>query len=166
LRRNLRLPRRFFFIDWRQLPALQDMLMEAEYAVRGVLVWDKGNCRPQANYFAQSAEFIIWGRRQAPPKDKSAFYGKGVFSIQQDMRGQLRHHLTQKPLKLMEQLLQITRPGDTVLDPFMGSGTTGVACINQGRRFIGIEKSPEYFDIACKRIEEAARQSRFDLKQE
>ena len=45
--------------------------------------------------------------------------------------------------------------GATVLDPFMGSGTTGVACVRTGRKFIGIEKSPEYFDIACKRIEKA-----------
>jgi site-specific DNA-methyltransferase (adenine-specific) len=148
-----------FFIDWRQLPALQDLLMEMEYAVRGVLVWDKGNCRPQPNYFAQTAEFIVWGRSQIPPKNKNAFYGRGVFAVQQDMSlPHLRYHITQKPLQLMEQLLQITKPGDTVLDPFMGSGTTGVACINHGRRFIGIEKSPDYFDIACNRIETAYNQ--------
>ena len=46
----------------------------------------------------------------------------------------------------------------TVLDPFMGSGTTGVACMNLGRKFIGIEKEPKYFDIACRRIEQAQQQ--------
>ena len=48
----------------------------------------------------------------------------------------------------------------TVLDPFMGSGTTGVACMNLGRKFIGIEIEPRYFDIACERIENAQRQAR------
>ena len=48
----------------------------------------------------------------------------------------------------------------TILDPFMGSGTTGVACVNLGRSFIGIEREPTYFDIACRRIEEACKQPR------
>jgi DNA modification methylase len=48
----------------------------------------------------------------------------------------------------------------TILDPFMGSGTTGVACMNLGRSFIGIEREPKYFDIACRRIEDAQRQGR------
>ena len=47
-----------------------------------------------------------------------------------------------------------------ILDPFMGSGTTGVACMNLGRSFIGIEREPKYFDIACRRIEDAQRQGR------
>ena len=49
-------------------------------------------------------------------------------------------------------------PTETVLDPFMGSGTTGIACVKMGRKFIGIEIEPKYFDIACKRIEDAYRQ--------
>ena len=52
------------------------------------------------------------------------------------------------------------KPGDVILDPFMGSGTTGVACMNLGRKFIGIEIEPKYFDIACRRIEDAQRQTR------
>jgi DNA modification methylase len=55
----------------------------------------------------------------------------------------------------MEQLIQVSHPGHLVLDPFMGSGTTGVAAVAHGRRFIGIEKDPAYFDIAVRRIEEA-----------
>lgn len=67
-------------------------------------------------------------------------------------------HPTQKPVALMEWCLAKTS-GET-LDPFMGSGTTGVACMNLGRKFIGIEIEPKYFDIACERIENAQRQSR------
>lgn len=68
-----------------------------------------------------------------------------------------RVHPTQKPLSLMMWCVEKTT--GTVLDPFMGSGTTGVACIKMGRPFIGIEIEPTYFDIACKRIEAASRQS-------
>jgi DNA modification methylase len=65
-------------------------------------------------------------------------------------------HPTQKPLSLIGQLVEGTR--DVILDPFMGSGTTGVACARLGRRFIGCEIEPRYFDIACRRIEQAQRQ--------
>lgn len=66
-------------------------------------------------------------------------------------------HPTQKPLALMKYLaLTYTKAGDIVLDNCMGSGTTGVACANTGRSFIGMEMSPEYFAIACKRIEQAS----------
>jgi len=68
-------------------------------------------------------------------------------------------HPTQKPVALMEWCLGFLPSATTILDPFMGSGTTGVACVNLGRRFIGIELDPEYFDIACRRIDEAHRQA-------
>lgn len=68
------------------------------------------------------------------------------------------HHPTEKPVYLMERFVKWTR--GTVLDPFMGSGTTGVACAQLGRKFIGIEIEPRYFDIACKRIEAAYAQGR------
>ena len=66
-----------------------------------------------------------------------------------------RLHPTQKPVELMEYLIKTyTNQGDTVLDNCMGSGTTGVACKNLGRKFIGIEQDPNYFEIAKKRINE------------
>jgi site-specific DNA-methyltransferase (adenine-specific) len=71
-------------------------------------------------------------------------------------------HPTQKPVGLMEYfILTYTNPGDTVLDFTMGSGTTGVACLNTRRRFVGIEKEPEYFDIACSRMSAPAPASDF-----
>lgn len=70
-----------------------------------------------------------------------------------------RSHQWQKPLSLIQKLIMIhTNPGDTVLDPFMGSGTTGVACVQTGRNFIGIEIDPAYYAIAEKRIAEAQMQ--------
>ncbi len=68
------------------------------------------------------------------------------------------YHPTQKPEPIMRQIVEWTQ--GTVLDPFMGSGTTGVACVNLGRKFIGIEIDPDYFDIACRRIYEAYQQPR------
>jgi DNA modification methylase len=60
---------------------------------------------------------------------------------------------------LLDWVAKFTEPGETVLDPFMGSGTTGVACARLGRKFIGIEKRADYFDLACRRITDAYRQT-------
>jgi site-specific DNA-methyltransferase (adenine-specific) len=71
-------------------------------------------------------------------------------------------HPTQKPLKLLtDWVTKFTDEGETVLDPFMGSGTTGIACMKLGRKFIGIEKRADYFDLACRRIEAVHRQRNF-----
>src|SRR5262249_46474874 len=68
-------------------------------------------------------------------------------------------HPTQKPLPLMEWLvLGVSDRNETILDPFMGSGTTGVAAVKLGRKFIGIEIEPKYFDISCRRISDALKQ--------
>lgn len=70
----------------------------------------------------------------------------------------VREHPTQKPEGVMAWCLTHIPDASTILDPFMGSGTTGVACVKAGRSFIGIERDAAYFDIACRRIEEAYRQ--------
>ncbi len=71
-------------------------------------------------------------------------------------------HPTQKPERVMRWCMDVVgvKAGSIVLDPYMGSGTTGVACIQVGHKFIGIEREPKYFDIACRRIEDAQRQGR------
>ena len=77
--------------------------------------------------------------------------------LQEDMKNKdFRFHPTQKPVGLMTWIIEkYTEEGQTICDPFMGSGTTGVACIQTGRNFIGIEKDEKYFEIAKKRIEGA-----------
>lgn len=83
----------------------------------------------------------------------------GVFKHAQRDNNQPKQHMTQKPIALMSELVSLfTGCDEEILDPFMGSGTTGVAAIKLGRKFIGIEKEQKYFDIACKRIEEAHKQ--------
>ena len=75
-----------------------------------------------------------------------------------------RIHPTQKPIALMVELLRhYTNPGDTIFDPFMGSGTTGVAAVQLGRNFIGCEIDPDYFAIAEKRIKDAQMQIRMPI---
>jgi DNA modification methylase len=75
-----------------------------------------------------------------------------------DYRGGQKQHPTQKPVAVMQWCLGFVPDARTILDPFMGSGTTGVACVKRGRKFIGIEIDPNYFAVACKRIEQAYRQ--------
>ncbi len=112
----------------------------------GWIVWDKG----QRNFSLADAE-LIWTNAKTAVRIIELTRG--------EMAAEARYHPTQKPLRLIENLLaKFTRPGDFVLDPFMGSGTTGVACVRTGRNFIGIEIDPTYFAIAERRIAEAQAQ--------
>jgi site-specific DNA-methyltransferase (adenine-specific) len=89
----------------------------------------------------------------------------GVFTFPKG-EGILAQHQTQKPIRLMAQLVRLfSNQGHTILDPFMGSGTTGVACAKLGRKFIGIESEPKYFDIACERIQKAYDQPDLFIEQ-
>ena len=108
------------------------------------LNWDKVNAVPTMADFEQA-----WTNLDRPSKRRCLPVGRVEFG-----------HPTQKPLPLMEWCLGFLPSARIILDPFMGSGTTGVACANLGRSFIGIEREPSYFDIACRRIEEAYRQPR------
>jgi site-specific DNA-methyltransferase (adenine-specific) len=84
---------------------------------------------------------------------------RGVYTHLVNNRERSGLHPTEKPRRLMSELVaDFTKPGQTILDPFMGSGTTGVAAVMAGRAFIGIERDPTYFELACKRVEDAQRQ--------
>lgn len=92
------------------------------------------------------------------PPNGGLFYPKTVIEYS-NVNGHKNVHPTQKPVALCEYLIRTyTNPGETVLDNCMGSGTTGVACVNTNRNFIGMELDPQYFEIAKKRIEEAERE--------
>jgi len=125
------------------------------------------------NYFPlpPSRAYLIWnkgagfkGRDFAECEQAwCSFDGNArVFDFDPLARGTYRdkQHPTQKPVELMEWCLSFVPKALILLDPFMGSGTTGIACHNLGRSFIGIEREPKYFDIACRRIEDSQRQSR------
>ena len=86
--------------------------------------------------------------------------GKQTRIKQHHWSGEEKEHPTQKPLPVMQWSIGWFPDAALILDPFMGSGTTGVAAMNLQRAFIGIEREPKYFDIACRRIEDAQRQGR------
>ena len=114
------------------------------------LSWDK--CQPEEWYSTAHFE-LAWTNME---KNSRAFR-----MAQATAYGAMdKQHPSQKPLALMEWCIKHAGYPETVLDPYMGSGTTGVACMNLGRSFIGIERDPNYFDIACRRIEDAQRQGR------
>ena len=122
--------------------------------VAGWLVWDKREGGTSDGY--SDAE-LAWAR---PLNSARLFHHKWRGMIKASERDQCRVHPTQKPILLMEWCLdQMKIPADAlVADPFMGSGTTGVACVNTGRRFIGIEIDETYAKIAVKRIQDALAQ--------
>ncbi|WP_347467548.1 DNA-methyltransferase [Burkholderia stagnalis] len=142
------------FTDWRQLPVTTDYLQAGGWVWRGVVPWVKTSARPQPGRFRAQCEYVVWGSAGTMPLDRGVDVLPGFYEYASPAR---REHVTQKPLGLMADLLRIVPPGSTVLDPFMGSGTTGVAAVQCGHDFVGIELSPHIFDSACRRIEEAQR---------
>ena len=117
------------------------------------LVWDKDNGE---NDFADCE--LAWTNL---PKAVRRLRWKWHGMLQQDMANkEEREHPTQKPVPVMRWALMQAKGVQTVCDPFMGSGTTGVACVMEGLQFVGIERERKYFDIACRRIEQAYSQSR------
>jgi len=127
------------------------------------LVWVKPDSAPRFNGQGPSRGFecAVTGWCGRGHKRWNGGGRRGIF-IYSCHAGRHGGHPTEKPLPLMSDLVTLySNPGETVLDPFMGSGTTGVACLKSGRRFIGIEQNPEYFDLACSRIEAAYRQPDF-----
>lgn len=127
-------------------------------------VWIKPDSTPQMNGQgpAQGAEHFIaaWageGYARWNAGGKRGVYTHCVNGPERDGR-----HPTEKPRRLMAELVaDFTMPGQTILDPFMGSGTTGIAAVQAGRDFIGVEMNPDYFAIACERLDKAQRQGDF-----
>ena len=114
------------------------------------LIWDKLNGE---NDFADCE--MAWTNLPSAVR-RLKFLWNGCMRLERDVK---RQHPTQKPIGVMKWCIEhLPPPNTTIIDPFMGSGTTGVACQKLGRVFTGIEISEKYFDIACKRIEEAMRQ--------
>ena len=154
----------YFFCDWRSY-AFYYPIFDSVLGARNMLVWDKQ--AGAGNFYTYQHELIIFTTK------RNAFNVKGAYSIITGIRsfstgakktnGE-KVHPTQKPIELIEKfILDSTDAGDTVLDTFAGSGTTGVACIKSGRRFIGMELDNGYFEIAGKRIKAALQEQKQDL---
>jgi site-specific DNA-methyltransferase (adenine-specific) len=113
------------------------------------IVWDKLNTMPT---FGDCE--LIWTNSKRNSVKKITCQYNGLLGKEKE-----RYHPTQKPLKIVKELIEkYTNENDTVLDPFIGSGTTAIACLKTNRNFIGIELEPKYVDIANKRIKEFTQQ--------
>lgn len=147
------------FTDWRQLPVMTDAVQAGGVFWRGTIAWDKGRGAraPHKGYFKHQCEYVVWGTKGPAVQLEHDGPFDGCYSM--PVRQADKHHMTGKPTELMRELVRPVVPGGLVLDPFAGSGTTGVAALMTGRRFIGVEREPQYYDIARARLEEAAHQA-------
>ena len=139
---------RYVFCRW-------DNLRDGAPHPKSCITWVKNNWSMgdlEHEHARQTEIAMFW------PGPDHSWPGKRPTDVVRAPRTGNSEHPTEKPVYLMEQFVGWTR--GVVVDPFMGSGTTGVACVNLAREFVGIEIEPKYFDIACRRIEDAQRQGR------
>ena len=132
------------------------------WSLRQEIVWDRGGGMMfNARMFCRFDERVLWFVRGNRWKWNQECVGYGtVWRIAREQQQQGKQHPVAFPIELPARCIgAATDPNDLVLDPFMGGGTTGVACAHIGRKFIGIELEPKYFDIACRRIDDAYRQA-------
>ena len=137
------------FTDWRQLPATTDYFQSAGFTWRGIAVWDKTHCaRGIAGRFRNQCEYIIWGTAGSKKVKYRDGNGKSISPLpgvlQETLKRSEKLHVTGKPMTVMKWILDMTKPGDLILDPFAGSGTTCLATKQTGRRYIGIEFDPHW----------------------
>lgn len=151
------------FCDWRQIGLAIDSIQAGGWIYRGLVVWNKGGSAraPNTAYFRHQCEFVVWGTKGPTLADNHDGPWPGCYSLR--IRPGEKQHITAKPIDLMRDLLRCVPAGGLVVDPFMGSASTGVAALQTNRRFVGIEIDKTYFDIACRRLDaEVHRYPLFD----
>ena len=141
----------YVFSDWRQTPNVYGMLEATGYRVNQCLVWDKSHFG-MGTYWRNQHENIIFGSNGMPLPMLNR--GMGSVLTCKAVSSDARIHPTEKPIPLLQRMIGAV-PGDVVLDPFMGSGSTIVAARNLGRRAIGIELEEKYCQIAVRRLQQA-----------
>lgn len=145
----------YIMINGRNLAELQKQAEKAGFVFQQLLVWEKGNSMPN-NWYLQSVEFILMLRKGKAKKINNRAT-KNILKVKNIIGNKI--HPTEKPVPLMEILIaNSTKENEIVLDPFAGSSPLAQACINLNRRFICIEKDPEYWKASCERLEQAQRQ--------
>ncbi|MUU68877.1 DNA-methyltransferase [Helicobacter pylori] len=148
------------FCSYRFISYIADFLEENGFVIKDFIQWVKNNPMPRNinRRYVQDTEFALWAVKKKAKwvfnKPKNEKYLRPLILKSPVVSGLEKiKHPTQKSLALMEKIISIhTNPNDIVLDPFMGSGTTGLACKRLERNFIGIESEKEYFQIAKKRL--------------
>jgi len=127
----------------------------------GWIIWDKRTKEHLDKMIGKSGE-IAWCNIEGEIFIIRALHGGVVNLDSMNGNNEPRYHPTQKPVTVMKRIIEkYTQPNDIIFDPFMGSGSTGVACVQSGRRFIGCEISPKYYSIAEKRLKLAVQSPSF-----
>lgn len=148
------------FCDWRQIACASDVLQAGGWIWRGIVVWDKKSARPFLGRFTSQAEYLVWGSNGDMPNledPRAQTIGVLPGVIQEpSVPPKSRNHMTEKPVAVMRALSRCVLPGETILAPFAGSGSTLVGALLEGRNAIGIEQSAEYARRARDRCTEAA----------
>ena len=148
------------FTDWRMAVQLAPAIESAGWRYQNMIVWAKPAPGLGSGFRAQHEIALHFSN--GTPTDHCGSSGNVISAGR--VQSNERAHQTEKPVGLIATIVKTVAAVDgVVLDPFMGSGTTGVACVREGRRFIGIEIDPGYFDIACERIRKEMAQPRLDL---
>jgi site-specific DNA-methyltransferase (adenine-specific) len=137
----------FVWSDWRQLVATADALQAGGWTYRGVVIWKKLGGRPVKGRFKLDVEFAIWGSNGDVPVHRLA-YPSSVVAAAAPYE---REHIAQKPVEVYEHLLEIAGDRSTILDPFLGSGTTIAAARSGSHRTIGIELDPHFAEVSAAR---------------
>ncbi|WP_289258692.1 site-specific DNA-methyltransferase [Campylobacter sp.] len=152
------------FCSYRFISYICDSLESAGCDVKDILVWQKSNPMPRNinRRYVQDMEFAIWavmnGSKWVFNKPKNISYLRSLYSAPIVSGKEKTGHPTQKSLKIMQEIIKNhTNSGDLILDPFMGSGSTGVASVGLGRKFIGVELSKNYYNIAKDRLNENSK---------
>lgn len=147
----------YAFTDWRQLPTMTDAVQCGGWVWRNLVTWHKPGVRMQRGRFSLSAEYIVCASAGVPNEGEKSPQNVLQFA---PVPGEEKEHIAEKPVALLETICETTPVGALIVDPFMGAGTTGVACAGLGRRFVGVEVDLRAFDAACKRIDAAYAQRR------
>ncbi len=143
----------YFMVNSTNLIEMSVCLLKSGFKIHNFLVWEKNNCTP-SQFYMKNCEYVIFCRKGRAKYIANIGDSKTVHAIPNILGN--KKHPTEKPIALMGMYVEnSSKAGDVVLDPFMGSGTTGVACVNTDRKFIGFELDKTYFEIAKNRIDEA-----------
>jgi site-specific DNA-methyltransferase (adenine-specific) len=161
----------YCFSKWKTMQSFIDAIKSAGFKVNDILIWDKkSHGAGDLSSYAPCYEMVIYATNNGNKplfktrKQNVLRYWRVDGGATGQSTNNLLCHPAQKPVELIRGIIEdCSHPGDTILDPFMGSGTTGVACVQTGRNFIGIEIDPGYFEIAKKRIAQAQLQIRMDI---
>lgn len=147
------------FCSYRYISFIIKKMEESNLEVKDILVWKKSNPMPRNinRRYVQDMEFAIWAVKKGAKwifnKQDDKSYMRSLFETSTVSGNEKVNHPTQKSLKLMQEIIEIhTNNDDIILDPFMGSGSTGVACEKLNRKFIGIELDKYYFNLASERM--------------